>query len=158
MAATSGLLVDMAEEEPVAASAGHLVDAPQHLGVERVADVPDDHAEQRAAAPAQRSGEEVRLVAEVGCGGEDPRARLCRDRDTRLAPFRIRETVVIETPARSATWRSVIVPPTRFVTLSLPPLDTADYRSCQTQTSRLIVKRSRQAFSEPREPSGPEEP
>jgi hypothetical protein len=31
----------------------------------------------------------------------------------------MRETVVIETPARSATSRSVIVPPSRFATL--PP-------------------------------------
>src|SRR4051812_32917172 len=55
-------------------------------------------------------------------------------------PFRIREAVVIETPARSATSRSVMVPPARFATRSLPALDTADYRSRQAQTSRLIVK------------------
>jgi len=52
--------------------------------------------------------------------------------------LRIRETVVIETPDRSATSRSVIVPPAGFATIALP-LDIADYRSDQAKTSRLIV-------------------
>ena len=78
--------IDMAEKEPIAASPGDLVDAPEDLRVERVADVPDDHAEQRAAAPAQRSGEEVRLIAEVRGGGEDARPRLRPHRDARRVP------------------------------------------------------------------------
>ena len=77
--------VDVAEEQAVAACAGDLVDAAQDLGVERVADVPDDHAEQRAPAAAQRPGEEVGLVAEVRRRGEDPLAGRLADGHAGLA-------------------------------------------------------------------------
>jgi hypothetical protein len=71
--------VDVPQEEAVAAAAGDLVHAAQDLRVERVADVPDDHAEERAPAAAQRPGEEVGLVAELGGRGEDPLAGLVAD-------------------------------------------------------------------------------
>ena len=77
--------VDVAEEQAVAACAGDLVDAAQDLDVERVADVPDDHAEQRAPAAAQRSGQEVGLVAEVGCRDRIRVAGLLPDRDAGVA-------------------------------------------------------------------------
>ena len=53
--------------------------------MERVGDVPDDHAEQRAPAAAQRAGQQVRPVAELVGGGEDALARVSPDRDAGLA-------------------------------------------------------------------------
>ena len=74
--------VDVAEEQAVAALPGDIIDAAQDLDVERVADVPDDDAEQRAPAAPQGSCQEVRLVAEIGCRSQDARAGLVPDRDT----------------------------------------------------------------------------
>src|SRR5437870_4347631 len=62
-------------------------------------------------------------------------------------PFRIRETVVTETPAWSATCRSVTEPVGCFIrsifdSFPEPGLDTSDYRSLRGQTSSVIVKPS----------------
>ena len=78
-------VVDVAEEEPIVAVPGGLVDAAQDLDMERVGDVAGDHAEQRAPAAAQRPGEEVRLVAEIRRRGEDPVSRRLANRDAGLA-------------------------------------------------------------------------
>src|SRR5438552_51449 len=74
----------MAKEEAIAANLGDAVDATQDLGVEWIGDVANDHAEERAAAPAQRPREEVRLVAEVLRRREDSIASRFPNRDTGL--------------------------------------------------------------------------
>jgi hypothetical protein len=69
--------------------------------------------------------------------------------------LRIRETVVIETPDRSATSRSVIV--RRPLRHDRPPaLDTADYRSDERKRQGLSLNlseaRAGQSTSDPEEP------
>ena len=59
----------MAEEEPVVAHPGCVVDATQDLDVERVGDVAGYDPQQRARAAAQAPGEQIRLVTQFGGDG-----------------------------------------------------------------------------------------
>ena len=120
----------MAEEEPIAAGLGDAVDATEDLGVERVGDVADDDAEQRAPAAAEGASQEIRLVAEVIRRGEDPLARGFPDRYAGLAavedsghgrdrnPGALGDITKGDRPARGL-----------HPSFASRPLDTADYRS-----------------------------
>ena len=79
-----GPVVDVTQEEAVVTGSGDFVDTLQDLDVERIRDVPGDHPDQRAPAPAQAPGEEVWLVAELGCDSQHPLPRLVADRDARF--------------------------------------------------------------------------
>jgi hypothetical protein len=78
-------VVDVAQEQPILALAGRLVDPPQDLDVERVGDVAGDDAQERAPTAAQAAGEHVGLVAQLRCDGQDALTGVVSDGDARFA-------------------------------------------------------------------------
>jgi hypothetical protein len=80
-----GPVVHVTEEEAVIAGPCRRVDTAQDLDVVRVRDVAGDDAEQRAPAAAKGAGEQVRAVAELRRGGDDPLARRLSNRNARFA-------------------------------------------------------------------------
>ena len=80
-----GPVVDVAEEQPIAPCPRGDVDSAQDLEQERVGDVPDDDAQERAATPAQGPRKQVRLVAQLLGRGQNPLTRRLPDLDARFA-------------------------------------------------------------------------
>ena len=100
------VLVGVGEQQRVAGRLQHQLDAADHGGEERVLQVGDDHADRLAGADPQRPGGAARPVVERARGVLDAQAQLSL---TAGGSAITRDTVAIETPARSAT-RLMVAP------------------------------------------------
>ena len=99
LALALGVLVGAADERQHAARAGHVLDAAQHGGVERVGDVVEDQADarRRAVGAAQVAWPSGRAGSRAA---RPPRGRARRGRARTLpSPLTTRETVARLTPA-----------------------------------------------------------